>query len=47
MKNILQTVGGFCASAVGCLVWNPGRTQPLQVLAHRLEQAWADNHTFV
>jgi hypothetical protein len=47
MKNFLSMVGGFCASAVGCMVWNPRRTEPLPTLARRLEQAWAHNHTIV
>jgi hypothetical protein len=45
MKNILWLIGGFCAAAVGLMVWGPKRTQPVQLLAHRLEEAWADHHT--
>jgi hypothetical protein len=47
MKNVLWMVGGFCAAAAGLLVWSPGRTQPVELLAHRLEVAWADHHTVV
>jgi hypothetical protein len=47
MKNLLWIVGGFCAATAGFLVWSPGRTQPVELLAHRLEQAWADHHTIV
>jgi hypothetical protein len=47
MKNILWLVGGFCAAAVGFLVWGPKRTQPVELLAHRLEEAWADHRTVV
>jgi hypothetical protein len=47
MRNVLWLVGGFCAAAVGFLVWSPRRAQPVELLAHRLEQAWADHHTIV
>jgi hypothetical protein len=47
MKNIFWLIGGFCAAAVGFLVWGPKRTQPVELLAHRLEEAWADHHTVV
>ncbi|MDQ2834563.1 MAG: hypothetical protein M3Y50_12635 [Acidobacteriota bacterium] len=45
MKNILWLVGGFCAAATCFLVWGPKRTEPVELLAHRLEEAWADHHT--
>jgi hypothetical protein len=47
MKNILWMVGGFCAAAAGFLVWDSKRTPPVELLAHRLEEAWADHHTIV
>jgi hypothetical protein len=47
MKNILWLVAGFCAAATGFLVWNTNRTPPIQLLANRLETAWADHHTVV
>ena len=47
MKNILWMIGGFCAAAAGFLVFGPSRTQPVDLLAHRLEVAWADHHTVV
>ncbi len=47
MKNVLWTLGGFCAAMAGFLVWGCNRTQPVELLAHRLEQAWADHHTVV
>jgi hypothetical protein len=51
MKNILWLIGGFCAAAAGFMVWGPiwgpRRTQPVELLAHRLEEAWADHHTIV
>jgi hypothetical protein len=47
MKNVLWTIAGFCAAAAGLLVWSPKRTQPVELLAHRLEEARADHHTVV
>jgi hypothetical protein len=47
MKNVLYIVGGFCAAAIGFLVWGYNRTPPVKLLAHRLERAWADHHTVV
>jgi hypothetical protein len=47
MKNVLWMIGGFCAAATGFLVWNCRRTPPVELLAHRLEAAWADHHTIV
>ena len=47
MKNFGWMAVGLCAAAVGILIWGPKRTAPMQELAHRLEEAWADNHTVV
>ncbi len=47
MKNMFWMFAGFCAAAAGFLVWNPKRTQSVELLAHRLEEAWADYHTVV
>ena len=47
MKSVLWLMGGLCAAAAGFLVWGPRRVQPVQELAHRLEEAWADHHTVV
>ena len=47
MKNVLWMVGGFCAAALGFVVWSSRRTRPVELLAHRLEEAWADHHTVV
>jgi hypothetical protein len=47
MKNVLWTIGGFCAATVGFLVWKRDRKLPVELLAHRLEEAWADHHTVV
>lgn len=45
MKGILYFTAGICAAAVGIIVWGPRKTVPVQELAHRLEDAWADHHT--
>jgi hypothetical protein len=47
MRNVLWMVGGICAAAAGFLVLNRNRTQPVELLAHRLQEAWADHHTVV
>ena len=47
MRNVLWMVGGICAAFFGIIVWAPSRTRPVEELAHRLELAWADNHTSV
>ncbi len=47
MKKALFMIGGLCAAAAGFLVWNNKRVQPVEDLAHRLEEAWADHHTRV
>lgn len=47
MKNIIWLVGGIAVSVTGFLVWNSRRIQPVEQLAHRLEEAWADHHTVV
>ena len=47
VKNFIWMAGGFCAAAVGFLIWSPGRPRPIQELAHNLEVAWADHHTVV
>jgi len=47
MKNVLWMVGGFCAAATGFLVFSRNRTEPVELLAHRLQEAWADHHTVV
>jgi len=45
-KFFWMTTGIFAATA-GIILWGPRRTAPMQELAHRLEEAWADNHTVV
>jgi hypothetical protein len=47
MKNVLWMMGGFSAAAVGFLVWGSKRTPPVDLLARRLQEAWADHHTVV
>jgi uncharacterized iron-regulated membrane protein len=47
MKNVLWMMGGLCAAATGFLLWSSRRTTPVELLAHRLEEAWADHHTVV
>ena len=47
MKSIVWMVGGVCAAVAGFLVWGPKRVQPVQELAHRLEEAWAEHNTVV
>lgn len=46
MKKFVFSMAGLCAAAAGFLVL--GRKQqakPVEDLAHRLEEAWADHHT--
>lgn len=47
MKKTLFLLGGFCAAAAGFLVWSKKQREPVNELAHRLEEAWADHHTVV
>jgi len=47
MKKTLWFIGGLCAAAAGFLVWSAQKNQPVEELAHRLEEAWADHHTVV
>jgi len=47
MKNLLWMVTGICAASVGLILFAPRRSQPVQELANRLQQAWADHHTVV
>jgi hypothetical protein len=47
MKNFLLILGGICAAAAGFLVMGTRRSQPVELLAHQLEEAWADHHTVV
>jgi hypothetical protein len=48
MKNLLYFVGGFGVVAA-LMAWKlkqiNGEPQPVEELAHRLQDAWADHHT--
>jgi hypothetical protein len=48
MKNVLYFVGGL-GMVAAMMVWKTrqGQTQrqPVEELAHRLQDAWADHHT--
>lgn len=47
MKNMVWLVGGMAAAVAGFLVWSSRRIEPVEDLAHKLEEAWADHHTVV
>jgi hypothetical protein len=47
MKRFIWAMGGFGAAAAGLLVLGSKRTPNVEVLAHRLEDAWADHHTIL
>lgn len=47
MKKFLFLVGGVAAAAAGFLFWSKKQRAPVDELAHRLEEAWADHHTVV
>lgn len=47
MKKLVWLMGGMAAATVGFLVWDSKRVQPVEELAHRLENAWSDHHTVV
>ena len=47
MKQVIWAVGGVCAAAAGVLLLGSCRKPDVNELAHRLEDAWADNHTAV
>jgi hypothetical protein len=47
LKNLFWWITGFCAAAAGFLIFATKRTPPIALLAHRLEDAWADHHTVV
>ena len=46
MKKIFWLVGGLCAAAAGFLVWDAKRVQPVEELAHRLEDRSAKLRIF-
>lgn len=47
MKKFFLLLGGICAATAGFIVWGPKRREPVEDLAHKLEEAWADHHTVV
>lgn len=48
MKNFIWTLSGLCAAVAGFLVLSrKQQAKPVEDLAHRLEEAWADHHTQV
>lgn len=48
MKKFIWTLSGLCAAAAGYLAWSrKQQAKPVEDLAHRLEEAWADHHTRV
>jgi hypothetical protein len=47
MKNFIFAFGGICLAAAGALFLGATRAPKVEVLAHRLEDAWADHHTVV
>jgi hypothetical protein len=47
MKNFFWVAGGLCAAAVGFIMIGARRVQPVDILAHQLEDAWKDHHTVV
>ena len=51
MKNLPYLIAGIAASFAGYLVLNRKSAlkmqQPVDELAHKLQDAWADHHTVV
>jgi hypothetical protein len=47
MKSLLYLVGGIGIAAAYVFVWRQREevAQPVEELAHRLKDAWADHHT--
>jgi len=47
MNRLIWTVCGICAATAGIILWGSRRNSNVEELAHKLEGAWADNHTTV
>ncbi len=47
MKKVLWAIAGFSGAAAGFPIFMPQRTPPVELLAHRLEDTWADHHIVV
>jgi hypothetical protein len=45
MKRVFWIIGGICAATAGIILYQKNRNPNVEELAHRLEDAWADNHT--
>ena len=45
MKRVLWIIGGICAAAAGIIVYQTNKNPNVEELAHKLEDAWADNRT--
>jgi hypothetical protein len=44
VKNTLWMLGGLCAASVCFLVWGPKRTQSVELLADRPEEAHENDY---
>lgn len=47
MKNLIWIAGVVTTAWAAYLLVRQNSQQPVEVLAHRLEEAWADHHTQV
>jgi hypothetical protein len=47
MKRWIWAVGAVCAAAAGLLVWGSRRTPHVEEFAQEVEDAWADDPSFV
>jgi len=49
MKNLVCLIAGVSAAAAYFIVkkQKPTAPEPVEVLAHELQEAWADHHTVV
>lgn len=45
MKKAFLLTVGVCAAAAGFLMWNKNKRAPVNELARKLQDAWADHHT--
>jgi hypothetical protein len=47
MKNVIWIAGLAAAAWTAYLLTRQNAQRPVEVLAHQLEEAWADHHTSV